>query len=67
MRIELEAKGILKVDTREEENQTLDNKALTHSYWLHGGLVVAISTTVQPRLHISTAGLEPCELFITYN
>lgn len=39
---------------------------LTPSYWLQGGFVVAISKTVHPRLHISTARLQPFEFFITW-
>jgi len=44
----------------------ISSNSLTPSYWPHGGFVVAISKTVQPRLHMSTARLQPFEFFITY-
>lgn len=45
----------------------LNSILLTPSYWLQGGFVVAISRTVQPRLHISTARLQPFEFLITWS
>ena len=41
-------------------------KQLTPSYWLQGGLEVAISRMVHPRLQISTERLQPDPFMMTY-